>query len=184
LLGERHPKPSNCFRNIAVIIGQQGQLDEALKMQIKALKIRNRTLGEDHVSVGDSLHDIAIVYGSQGDYDEALEMYEEALAVYTRALGIDNHKNARVHQSIARAKSESGDMVDAMVNSREAGCERRRREVPSQPGTAHSCWNSWAPRRKYLICKDGYGRYRNRLDDDDLEYADQDRYKGINLPVD
>ena len=128
LLGERHPKPSNCFRNIAVIIGQQGQLDEALKMQIKALKIRNRTLGEDHVSVGDSLHDIAIVYGSHGDHDEALEMFEEALAVYTRALGINNHENARVHQSIARAKSESGYMVGAMENSREAGCKRRRRE--------------------------------------------------------
>jgi tetratricopeptide (TPR) repeat protein len=127
LLGERHPNVTNCFHNIAVVIGQQGQLDEALKMHIKALKIRHRTLGEDHVSVGDSLHDIAIVYGSQDDYDEALEMFEEALAVYTRALGIDNHENARVHQSIVRAKSESGDMVGALENSREAGSECRRR---------------------------------------------------------
>ena len=35
-----------------------------------------------------------------------------------------------------------------------------------------------------MICRDRHGRYRYRLDDEDLEYADQYRYKGIDLPVD
>ena len=117
--GEKHPSVATAFSNIASVLRKQGQLDEALEMHEKALKIKRRALGEDHVHVAKSLEGLGCVYDDQGKFAEAMEMYGKALATYDRALGVDNMDSADVYHNIAITKKRSGDVAGALESARE-----------------------------------------------------------------
>ena len=97
----------------------EGQLDEALRLYNKALKIKRRACGADHEQVADMLFNIGAVLTVQGWHSEALEMLEEALRVYTRALGVDSRQIARVHYSISLSRQGLGDMAGALKGAKE-----------------------------------------------------------------
>jgi tetratricopeptide (TPR) repeat protein len=109
---------AKALESIGMILNEQGEYDEALKLYRKALKIR-RHVEEGHQVVAASLCNIGLALGDQGKHDESVEMYEEALGVYTRALGVDHERIAHVHGSIAVAKRETGDVAGALESARE-----------------------------------------------------------------
>jgi tetratricopeptide (TPR) repeat protein len=103
-----------------MILNQQGEYDEALKLYRKALKIRRHVYGEDHKDVAITLCNIGVAFHGQGKHDETVEVYEEALGVYTRALGVDNKNIADVHWNIALAKRATGDVAGALESAMES----------------------------------------------------------------
>ena len=119
LHSDKHPNVAVVLQDIGKILARQGEYDEALKLFRRALKVYRRTLGDAHKEVGKPLMNIGTTHHFQGKYDEAVRMFEEALDVYTRALGIDNERNAHVHDSISRARYESGDLSGALESARE-----------------------------------------------------------------
>jgi tetratricopeptide (TPR) repeat protein len=120
LHSDKHLNVALVLHHIGTILAKQGEHDEALKLMGRGLKIYRRALGDAHEEVGKSLMMIGTTYHGQGKYDEAVRIYEEALDVYTRALGIDNERNANVHDSISRARYESGDLSGALESAGES----------------------------------------------------------------
>jgi tetratricopeptide (TPR) repeat protein len=76
--------------NIAVVLKEQGKLEEALELYQKSLDTRIRAVGPDHASVADTMQNIGIVHGSMGDQASAKECYRKAHAIYQAAFGADH----------------------------------------------------------------------------------------------
>ena len=82
LHGEKHTRVAKTLHFLAEIHQNRHEWEEALRLEMKALKILRRVLGNnEHIDVTESLHRIAYIHGHQGKYREALEMFEEVLGI-------------------------------------------------------------------------------------------------------
>ncbi|KAF2844157.1 hypothetical protein T440DRAFT_410758, partial [Plenodomus tracheiphilus IPT5] len=60
ILGEDHPDTGSAMNNLAVTLGDQGQLDEAAKMKKEVLEKMTRVLGEEHPDTKVAAQNLAI----------------------------------------------------------------------------------------------------------------------------
>jgi len=68
------------LHNIGVTHEAQGNYDEALELELKALEFRKQ-IGDD-ARTANTLNNIGIIYDEQGNYKRALEYYHEARKIY------------------------------------------------------------------------------------------------------
>ncbi|KXJ85413.1 Tetratricopeptide repeat-domain-containing protein, partial [Microdochium bolleyi] len=71
--------------NLGILYRNQGKLDEAEKMYLRALRGYEKALGPDHTSTLDTVNNLGNLYSHQGKLDEAEKMYLRALHGYERA---------------------------------------------------------------------------------------------------
>jgi len=64
--------------------------EEALKIHLEALAIREATLGPEHPDVAVSLNNLGVIYTQAERYDEAIAVLDRARAIWLRALGPSN----------------------------------------------------------------------------------------------
>ncbi|CAN9252515.1 unnamed protein product, partial [Alternaria alternata] len=83
VLGRENPETLDTVKN-------QGKLDEAEEMLMRALQGKEIALGRDHPSTLDTVNNLGNLYADQGRLSEAEQMYERALRGY-EALGLDNN---------------------------------------------------------------------------------------------
>jgi tetratricopeptide (TPR) repeat protein len=88
------------YCNIGSVYLQQGELERALEMFEKDLKITRNALGDGHVSVADTKQNIGLVYGKLGDEAKQLQLDREAHSIYLQALGPDLPKTKEIARFI------------------------------------------------------------------------------------
>ena len=121
LHGEKHTQVAFTLHSIADIHMHRHELEEALRLERKAVKIYRRVLGNnEHSHMATTFHNIAIIHARQGKHGEALKMYEEALGIYTRTEGVDHRDLASLHYNKGQCNEGGGDKEGALESYREA----------------------------------------------------------------
>lgn len=89
------------LQNLALLYQEQGRLQDALPMLIRALNLEERAAGRDHPDVATAMSLLAGLSLRLGQYAEAEGYYREALAIDEAALGL-------LHSSIAATANNLG----------------------------------------------------------------------------
>jgi tetratricopeptide (TPR) repeat protein len=76
--------------NLGNLYADQGKLDKAEEMYVRALQGKEKALGRDHTSTLDTVNNLGVLYADQGKLDKAEEMYTRALEGTEKALGRDH----------------------------------------------------------------------------------------------
>ena len=90
---------------MAIVLKEQGKLDEAMARYEEALRIKKKSLGPEHASVGDTLYNMALVLKKQGNtfqfaygfgFDRrmaaAASTFDECARIYASAYGPEHAK--------------------------------------------------------------------------------------------
>ena len=88
--------------NIASVLRQQGELQQALNKYHEALPVLEKTLGRNHPDLAGPYVNIGSVYSDQAKYPEALDMYHKGLPIYEQVHG-------RNHPDTASTKNKYAD---------------------------------------------------------------------------
>ncbi|OAQ58796.1 kinesin light chain [Pochonia chlamydosporia 170] len=78
------------FHNLGLLYADQGKLQEAKEMYLRALRGKEKAWGPDHTSTLDTVNNLGILYKTQGKPQEAEEMYSRALRGCEKAWGPDH----------------------------------------------------------------------------------------------
>ncbi len=93
------------YGNMANVEEQLGNLQKAIDLNKKALKIFVKVLGRHHVRVTMTKENIAYVYEGCGDLAQALSCIEEAHSIFLRSLGADYPNTKKAARGLERLKN-------------------------------------------------------------------------------
>jgi tetratricopeptide (TPR) repeat protein len=96
-----YPDTAQCLHNLADVLYEQGDLDNARSLHERALAIREAYLGADHPDTAQSLNNLALVLRDEGDLDAARGLHERALAIYEARLGADHPDTVQSRENLA-----------------------------------------------------------------------------------
>ena len=88
--GQDHVQVATTLGNLANVLDQMGDYDQAKALCERALAVQQNHYGQDHVEVATTLGNLAFVLDQMGDYDQAKALYERALAVQQNHYGQDH----------------------------------------------------------------------------------------------
>jgi tetratricopeptide (TPR) repeat protein len=75
------------FDALGNLYSDQGKMQEAEEMYLRALRGKEKAWGPDHTSTLDTINNLGNLYSDQGKMQEAEEMYLRALRGYEKAIG-------------------------------------------------------------------------------------------------
>lgn len=90
-LGPEHPETLTAGNNLAVLRADQGQLEEALRLNEAVLEARRRILGNDHPDTTMSMNNLGDLYRQCDRLSDAERLLKEAVDVRRRVLGVGHH---------------------------------------------------------------------------------------------
>ena len=90
-----------------------GRYDEAEKMYLESLKIREKTLGPEHPVTALSMNNLAEFYLVFGDPEKARDLHERVLAIREKTLGPNHPDTAQSLNNLAQAYEVLGDYNQA-----------------------------------------------------------------------
>ena len=96
--------------------GKLGQLEKALELAQKALKVSEDRFGKSHEKYGEALHNIGVVYSSQGAFKPAMENYQKALVILNSSSEEQNPKIATLQNDIGTIYRYNGEFDLALEN--------------------------------------------------------------------
>jgi tetratricopeptide (TPR) repeat protein len=95
VLGREHPRIAVALDDLAVVLHQQGDSEQADSLERLSLTMREELLGPDHPDVATSLHHLAQIRQGIGDEQGAERHYQRALEIYRLRFGAgDRHVRA------------------------------------------------------------------------------------------
>jgi len=100
VLGPEHPDVASTLNNLAILLVEEGEPQEARLLHERALRIREKAFGPDHPAVAQSVQNLASAIRATGDYRQALTLYERALEIYRTALGPEHPRVAMTHYNV------------------------------------------------------------------------------------
>lgn len=101
--------------NIAGILVQLGQMDEAAKMYVSALGLQRRVLPEGHHEIATTLSNMGSMYRRSGQHDKAVPFFEEALAIRDRAFPAGHPALLTSRNMLALSYHDQGRLQEALV---------------------------------------------------------------------
>jgi tetratricopeptide (TPR) repeat protein len=99
--------------NLALLYQNQGRLEEAEPLCVKALETRRRVLGEEHTDTLTSMNNLAVLYGRQGRFEEAEPLHLEALETRWKVLGEEHADTAASMNNLAQLYKVQGRFEEA-----------------------------------------------------------------------
>jgi tetratricopeptide (TPR) repeat protein len=132
---------ANLWNNVAVLHRDRGELDEARRIQERALAIREEVLGRDHVVVAVSLTNLGTILGMSGALPEARALFERSLAIQERVLGPDHPDCATTSISLGNVDHLLGDHDAARLRYERALAVHERAYGPRHPAVTDSLSN-------------------------------------------
>ncbi|KAH7016474.1 uncharacterized protein B0I36DRAFT_298830 [Microdochium trichocladiopsis] len=106
--------PSNwAFHSLGDLYSDQGKLDEAEKMYLRALYGQEMALGQGHSSTLDTVNNLGILYSHQGKLGEAEKMYLRALYETEKALGPDHTSTLDTVNNLGNLYKNQGKLDEA-----------------------------------------------------------------------
>jgi tetratricopeptide (TPR) repeat protein len=125
LLGEEHPDTISAMGKLASTLRQQGQLDEAARMQKEVLGKMKRIFGKEHPDTILAMYSLAITLGEQGQLNEAAEMQKEVLEKRKWILGEEHPDTISAMGNLAIMLGEQGQLNEAAEMQKEV-LEKRK----------------------------------------------------------
>ena len=114
--GENNAETAEAIHLWAWLVQQNGALDKAEELWLRALAIDERLFGKDTLQTTRRLHLLANLYRDEGEYEKAVPLLQRALAIRERDLGPDHTETANVLFSLGRLLMLSGDFAAAEAN--------------------------------------------------------------------
>ena len=114
-LGSEHTSTADSQQDIANVLGDLGEYNEALTLCRVVERKRVVALGEDHPSVLTTQHNIAFMLSKLGEYDEALTLYREVARKRVDALGEDHPNVLTTQHNIAGVLKDLGEYDKALT---------------------------------------------------------------------
>ena len=104
-----HPALAEAINDLAVMLEDNDQHDEAERLYVEALAMMHRAYGEKHANIAAALTNLALLLMKKGELAHSEATYREALAMQHQLLG-DHHPDlARTLSKIAFVQYERGD---------------------------------------------------------------------------
>jgi tetratricopeptide (TPR) repeat protein len=135
-LGPDHPAVAGALGDLAVVLKDTQQFEEAERHYLASLAIQRRTLGNNHRDVGDSLNNLSILYMDQGNFEKGLATAMEGATLLRESLGAENDLTCIVRLNAARALTQLGRLDQAEREYRDILEIRRRILQPDHLHTA------------------------------------------------
>jgi tetratricopeptide (TPR) repeat protein len=137
-LGSHHPDVVTTLGNVAGVLREKGQNDEAVRLLREVLDLRTAMLGREHPLVASSLNNLAVALAASGHVEESERLYREALALRRKLLGPDNTQVGTVLHNLGILLCEKDDAAGAEALLREALRIQRQALGDDNPRTASS----------------------------------------------
>ena len=105
------------MNNLANVLREQGQWQEAEQMHREVLEVRRRVLGQEHPDTLASMSNLAIVPPrARPMAKEAEQMHREVLEVQGRVLGQEHPRTLASMNNLANVLREQGQWQEAEAN--------------------------------------------------------------------
>ncbi|KAI1360650.1 hypothetical protein F5Y08DRAFT_43121 [Xylaria arbuscula] len=101
------------FYNLGILYSDQGKLDEAEAMYMRALRGKEKAWGPEHTSTLDTVNNLGLLYKSQGKLDEAEAMYVRALRGYEKAWGPEHTSTLDTVNNLGNLYADQGKLTEA-----------------------------------------------------------------------
>lgn len=108
---------ANTINNLAVLLMEQGKLEEAGEQHKRALSIRTKLFGENHTDAATSYHNMALLCKRQGKLAEAEEHYRKALSIRTKLFGEIHPDVAVIMHNMTTLMKAQGKFDKALENA-------------------------------------------------------------------
>jgi tetratricopeptide (TPR) repeat protein len=130
ILPSNHPTLATSYNNLAEILKEGAQFEQALQFHKRALDILRSSLLPDHPDIATTLNNIGSIYLHMDDRAKALIFYEEALDIQMRSKAKDIDL-ASTFNNIGFVCMANGDASSALMHFHTA-LAIYRRSLPSQ----------------------------------------------------
>ena len=141
ILGLEHQSTLTSMNNLALTLGDQGDLEGARKIQEQVLEITRRVLGKEHPDTLTFMNNLALTLGAQGDLKGARKIQEQELEIMRRVLGEEHPDTLTSMNNLAETLKAQGDLKGAR-KIHEQVLEIRRRVLGAEhPNTSGIAWN-------------------------------------------
>jgi tetratricopeptide (TPR) repeat protein len=114
------------MNNLAMVLRDQGNLEEARKLFDEMLQHQRQRLDREHPHALATMNNLALLLEDQGRPDEALKQYEEALKLQRQILGPEHADGLTTMHNLARLLGEHGRFKEARPLFEET-LQRKRR---------------------------------------------------------
>ncbi len=122
-----HPYVALDMGNIAGILMQLGQIDEAATLYEETLKIQRRLLTPGHPEIATTLSNTAKMHRARGETELALASYEEALGLREKLFPADHPAILTIRNSLAHLYHDQGDTEKALELAEEVLAARAKK---------------------------------------------------------
>jgi tetratricopeptide (TPR) repeat protein len=129
-LGPHHPETLTARQNMALWVGEAGELARALQLLQELLPDQERILGPDHPDTLATRHNIASYGGQAGDLTGAVQLLQELLPDQQRIQGPDHPDTLATRGEIAFWIGKSGNAVRAVQLLQELLPDQQRIQGP------------------------------------------------------
>ena len=126
LLGAEHPETLLAMNNLAVGLGNIGEVKRAHELLARVLEAQERVLGPEHPQTLMSRNARAVVLCETGDLEGARDLHERTLAALQRVLGDEHPETLISMNNLAEVLRELGDRVGAYALAERAAYTARR----------------------------------------------------------
>ena len=95
------------------LYSNQGKLEDAEAMYVRALAGREKALGPEHISTLDTVNNLGNLYADQGKLREAEHLYLRALAGFEKALGLEDTSTLNIVNNLGVLYGDQGKLEEA-----------------------------------------------------------------------
>jgi tetratricopeptide (TPR) repeat protein len=141
VLGPEHPLTAASLNNLARVLWDAGDLNQAQSLFERALAIRETILGPEDPKTAASLQNLGGLLQSRGDLTAAKPLFERALAIHEKILGPEHHRTAGSLNNLARLLRDRSEFDAALPIAERALVIREHVFGPEHPRTAASLNN-------------------------------------------
>jgi tetratricopeptide (TPR) repeat protein len=125
-MGEDHADTLISKSNLAAVLRQQGQVDEAQFLEECVVESRERLLGAEHLDTLAARANLAATLARQGRTAEALGMQDNVLDAYLRMLGSEHQLTLSCKATRADLLFQRGDTEHARIAQEQVLAARKR----------------------------------------------------------
>ncbi|CAF4215375.1 unnamed protein product, partial [Adineta steineri] len=97
---------SACLSSMSCLYSNYDMIEDALRCELKVLKLNRQTLSSDHINIANSLRNIGLCYENMNNLFEALRYFSESLSIYRANYGPEHEMVKEGEADIARLEDK------------------------------------------------------------------------------
>ncbi|HTC43567.1 MAG TPA: toll/interleukin-1 receptor domain-containing protein [Steroidobacteraceae bacterium] len=115
-----HPALAEALSDLALLLQENDQRDEAEQLYLEALAMLHKLYGEKHASIAMELNNLALLYFTKGDLDRSESTYHDAYMMQRELLGENHSDVAFTLGKIAFVQYEKGHTQQGIATLQES----------------------------------------------------------------